>query len=217
MRGLEARRPVAQRLVDRVLERPAAAFDRHHLGAHQLHPEDVELLPLDVLGAHVDDRLEAEQRADDRGRDAVLAGARLGDQAGLAHALREQPLPQHLVGLVRAAVEQVLALQIDVAGQVAAAGQRRRPPGVVREQAVELGGERRIFLRVEERRLELLERRDQDFGHVAAAEPAEAAVQAHCAQPLPRLPGEAPRTVRRSSRATCCPAVASTAEPTSIA
>ena len=26
---LEARRPVAQRLVDRILERPAAAFDRH--------------------------------------------------------------------------------------------------------------------------------------------------------------------------------------------
>ena len=96
-------------------------------GAHQLHPEDVELLPLDVLGAHVDDGLEAEQRADDRGRDAVLAGAGLGDQPRLAHAPREQALPQHLVGLVGAAVKQVLALQIDVARQVAAARQRRRP------------------------------------------------------------------------------------------
>ena len=32
MRGLEARRPVAQRLVDRVLEGPAAAFHRDHAG-----------------------------------------------------------------------------------------------------------------------------------------------------------------------------------------
>ncbi len=147
--------------------------------AHQLHPEDVELLPLDVLRAHVDDRLEPEQRADDRGGDAMLAGAGLGDQPGLAHAPGEQPLPEHLVGLVRAAVEQVLALQIDVAGQVAAAGQRRRPPGIIGEQAVELGRERRIVLRVEEGRLELLQRRHQDFGHIAAAEAAEAAAQAH--------------------------------------
>ena len=109
----------------------------------------------------------------------MLAGAGLGDQPGLAHAPGKQALRQHLVGLVRAAVEQVLALQIDVAGKVAAAGQRRRAAGIVREQAVELGGERRIVLRVEERGFELLERGHQDLRHIAAAEAAEAAVQAH--------------------------------------
>ena len=81
MSGLEARRPVAQRFVDRVLERPTAAFHGHHFGAHQLHSEDVELLPLDIVRAHVDQCLEPEQRADDRGGDAMLAGAGLGDQA----------------------------------------------------------------------------------------------------------------------------------------
>ena len=91
----------------------AAARHRHHLGAHQPHPEDVELLPRDVVRAHVDARLEAEQRAGHGGGDAVLAGAGLGDQPGLAHAPREQRLRQHLVGLVRAAVEQVLALEVD--------------------------------------------------------------------------------------------------------
>ena len=72
----------------------------------------------------------------------MLPGAGLGDQPGLAHALGEQPLPEHLVGLVRAAVQQVLALQIDVARQVAAAGQRRRPAGIIGEQIVELRAER---------------------------------------------------------------------------
>ena len=37
--------------------------DAAHLGAEQAHAEHVERLPLHVLGAHVDDALEAEQRA----------------------------------------------------------------------------------------------------------------------------------------------------------
>ena len=214
--GVEARRPIAQRLVDRVLESPAAAFDRHHGRAHQLHPEDVELLPRDVLGAHVDDGFEPEQRADDRGRDAVLAGARLGDQPGLAHALRKQPLPEHLVGLVRAAVEEVLALEIEIPRQVAAPGERGRPAGVIGEKAVQLGGEVRVVLRVEERRLELLECRHEDLGHIAAPEAAEAAVQAHAAS-CPREVGR-----RASNKAAILsgdlrPGRSSTPEPTSIA
>ena len=131
MGGVEARRPVAQRFVDGVLERASAAFHRHYLGAHQPHPEDIELLPLDVLRTHVDQCLEPDQRAGDGGRDPMLAGAGLGDQAGLAHALRQQCLGQHLVGLVCAAVKQVLAFEIDGARKVAAAGQRRGPPGII--------------------------------------------------------------------------------------
>src|SRR3546814_14370160 len=69
-------------------------------------------LPLDILRAHVDARLEAEQRADDRRRDAVLARPRLGDESGLAHLPGEQGLGQHLVGLVRAALGQVPGLGI---------------------------------------------------------------------------------------------------------
>ena len=97
-------------------------------------------------GAHVDAGLEPEQGAGHRGGDAVLAGAGLGDQPGLAHPPGEQRLAEHLVGLVGAAVEQVLALQIDarLAGaEVAAAGQRRRPAGIIGEQVGELGLEGR--------------------------------------------------------------------------
>ena len=84
------------------------------LGAQHLHAEDVRLLPLDVHRAHVDDALEAEAGADRRGGDAVLAGARLGDDARLAHAPGEQDLAEHVVDLVRAGVVQLLALEVDL-------------------------------------------------------------------------------------------------------
>ena len=94
-----------------------------HLGAEQPHAEDVERLPLHVLGAHVDVALEAEQRAGRRRRDAVLPGAGLGDDAPLAHADGEQRLAERVVDLVRAGVRQVLALEEDAR----AAGRCRQP------------------------------------------------------------------------------------------
>ncbi len=94
--------PVADRGRDRLLERAGAGVDGLDGGAHQPHPLDVGLLAAHVLGAHVDDALDAEQRARGRGGDAVLAGAGLGDDARLAHALGEQALPERVVDLVRA-------------------------------------------------------------------------------------------------------------------
>ncbi len=105
--------PVAHRFVDGVLQRAAAGVDPQHLGAEQPHPEDVQRLPLHVLGAHVDVALEAEQRARRRRRHAVLAGAGLGDDPPLAHPHRQQRLAERVVDLVRAGVGQVFALQED--------------------------------------------------------------------------------------------------------
>ena len=44
----------------------------------------------------------------------MLAGAGLGDDARLAHALGEQDLAQAIVDLVRAGVIEVFALEIDL-------------------------------------------------------------------------------------------------------
>ena len=106
--------PVAQRLVHRVLQRARARGDGHHLGAEQLHAEDVGLLPLDVGLAHVDRAGQAEARGDGGGGDAVLAGAGLGDDARLAHAAGEQDLADAVVDLVRAGVVELVALEIDL-------------------------------------------------------------------------------------------------------
>ena len=99
---LDVRDPVAHRLVDRVLERRRARRDRADLGAERAHPQDVRALALDVLGAHVDDARQVEQRAGRRGRHAVLAGAGLGDHPGLAEPPGEQRLAERVVDLVRA-------------------------------------------------------------------------------------------------------------------
>src|SRR3546814_13744907 len=52
-------------------------------------------------------------RSEGGGGDAMLTGAGLGDDAGLAHAPRQQDLPQHVIGLVGAGVVQLVALEID--------------------------------------------------------------------------------------------------------
>ena len=172
--------PVAQGLVHRVLERPRALLHRPHFRAQHLHAEDVRLLPLDVDRAHVDDAFEAEARAGGRGRDAVLAGARFGDDALLAHAAGEQDLAEHVVDLVRAGVVELVALEIDLGaaellGQPLGEIERARAADIVLEQVVELGLESRIGLRLLIGLFEREDQRHQRLGDEASAIDAEAA------------------------------------------
>ena len=216
MRVGEARRPVAQRFVDRILQGPRPRRHRHDLGPHQLHPEHVERLPLDIVRAHVDLGLEPEQCPRQRGRDAVLPRPGFGDQLGLAHALGEQSLRQHLVGLVRPAVKQILALQVDLRAarpQVAAQGQRGRSPRIGRQQPRQFGVEGVIVLGIEECRLELLQCGDEDFGDISPAIAPEAAVLPHAKSP--RETGRSASNKAFTFPGSFLPGAASTPEPTS--
>ena len=179
--------PVAQRLVHRVLERLGAGLHRHDLGAEHVHAKDVLLLPLDVDRAHVDDAFEPEARAQRRGRDAVHAGAGLGDDALLAHAPRQQDLAEHVVDLVRAGVIELFALQINLGAAARKAGgrlsaivgqplgeiERRRASDIMREIAVHFRLERGIGLGLRVGLLQFQNQRHQRFGHKAAAVNAE--------------------------------------------
>ena len=144
--------------------------DRDHGGTHQLHAKHVRLLALAILGPHVDPALEAEQGAGQRSGHTVLTGAGLGDDLVLAHALGEQGLTQHLVGLVGAAVQQVLALEVEAGlgalGQIAGQGERRRATGVLGQQGLKLGDKGRIILGIDEGFLQLEQGGDEDLGHV---------------------------------------------------
>ena len=167
--------PVAQRLVDGVLEGGAAVVDGHHLGAEDLHPGHVERLALGVDPAHVDRAVQTHEGGRGGGGDAVLAGTGLGDDPGLAHPLGEQRLGEDVVDLVRAGVVEVLALEDDarptaVRGEPRHLGDDARPAGVGAVQpgelVLELGVDRGLLARL----VELLERRDQRLGHVAPTE-----------------------------------------------
>ena len=118
-------------------------LDRHHLGAEQLHAEDVGRLPLDVDLAHVDRAGQVEQRRHRRGGDAMLAGAGLGDDAPLAHAPGQQDLAHAVVDLVRAGVVELVALEIDLGaaemrGQPLGEIERARPADIMLQIVVEL-------------------------------------------------------------------------------
>ena len=84
------------------------------LSAQQPHAENVQLLASHVLRAHVDDTLEPEQGTDSGSRHAMLSRTGFGDDALFAHALDQQCLAEAVVDLVRAGVQQVFTLQIDL-------------------------------------------------------------------------------------------------------
>ena len=178
MRGLDGRDPVAQRFVDRVLERRAPARDGHDVGAEALHPEHVERLALDVDRAHEHEAVEPEQCRRGGGGHAVLTRAGLGDDALFAHSSREQRLAEHVVDLVRSGVRQVFALQqhtnAETLREPVALGDRSGTTGVRREQFGELGAERVVAPCLAEVALEIDERGHERLGDESATELSEA-------------------------------------------
>ena len=143
--------------------------------------EHVWRLALHIGGAHVDFARIAEAGRDGGGSHAVLAGAGLGDDPGLAHALGEQDLADAIVDLVRTGVVEFVALEIDlgaaqVLGQPLGEIHRRRPSGVMGVEMLELGAEGRIGLRPGPFLFQLEDQRHQRFGNETAAENAEHAL-----------------------------------------
>mmetsp|Transcript_113571 Transcript_113571/g.294177 ORF Transcript_113571/g.294177 Transcript_113571/m.294177 type:complete len:206 (-) Transcript_113571:1231-1848(-) len=90
--GADVCHPIPHGLIDGILQRLRPALGRHDLRTQHLHAEHVERLPLHVDCPHVDDALEAHQRASRRSRNAMLSSARLGDDPLLAQLLGEQGL-----------------------------------------------------------------------------------------------------------------------------
>ena len=74
----------------------------------------------------------------------MLAGSRLGDDAPLAEAAREDRLAERVVRLLREDVQEILALQVEplARGETLGARQRGRPAGEGPTEVVELGVER---------------------------------------------------------------------------
>ena len=170
-RVVAVRHPVAQGLVHRVLERRRTLRDRVDGRAEHLHALHVRCLAFHVESAHVDLARHAEQRGDGRRGDAVHARARFGDEALLAHPLREQRLADRVVHLVRARVVEVLALEdngraAQVVREAAAHRDRRFASHVVVQEGVEFTLEGGILLCVLVGPREFMERPHEGFRHV---------------------------------------------------
>src|SRR5437867_3141508 len=179
--GADVGDPVTQRLVDRILERATAGGDRDDFRAEQLHAKDVELLPRHVHFAHVNDALQAEERAGGGGGHAVLSGAGLGDDALLLHPLGDQRLADGVVDLVRASVIEILALQKEAKAsaefcELRSVSERSRTANVIRQDVVELAAKCAVASDFSIRGVELVERRHQRLGNVSATEFAKVAV-----------------------------------------
>src|SRR5205807_5033966 len=102
----------------------------------QTHSENVERLPSHIFRAHINDAAQPEQCADGSGGDAVLSRAGFSDNTILAHAPREQRLSDRVIDLMRAGVQKVFALQVNLCAtgmcsQALRVKQRRRTTTII--------------------------------------------------------------------------------------
>src|SRR5665647_2789388 len=93
--------PIAHGLVECILERLGAGFDRYYGGAQQFHAKDIGRLALDVLRAHIHHALKPHARRYCGGRHTMLAGTGFGDDTWFSHALGKQTLADAIIDLVR--------------------------------------------------------------------------------------------------------------------
>jgi hypothetical protein len=134
----------------------------------------LRFLPLAIHRAHVDDAFHPEHGRDGGGGHAVLARAGFGDDARLAHAFGDERLADGVVDLVRAGVEQVLALEInfraaEFAREALGKIKRRGPAAKFLEIIRQLALKFRVVLRAEVFGLQLLQRVHQRLGHITSA------------------------------------------------
>ena len=181
-RVIHIRRPIAQRLVQRVLQRAAARRDRDDSRAEQFHAIDIRRLPLHIIRAHINDTFQTEAGGDRRARHAVLPRARLRNQPRFAEAFCQQRLADGVVNLVGAGVVQILALQPNLRAacffrQAFGEIQRRRAADIISKLRAKLRPESGVVLRGAVGVLQLQHRLHQSFGDELSAKAAEIAAR----------------------------------------
>ena len=178
VRVLNAADPLAEGLGNGILQGCGAAVDRMHLGAQQLHAVDVERLTLGVQTTHVHFAFQTEQSGSSCGCNAVLTGAGLRDDTGLAHLLGEQALRQRVVNFVGTGMIEILALEINlcaaqILGHLVRIVQQGRTADIVFEQLIQLRMECRIIFIIIIRFFQFVNGIHQGFGDVLSAVNAE--------------------------------------------
>ena len=180
----DVRRPVADSLTRRILQRSRTARYGDDRRAEQTHTEHVELLTLYVQRPHEDAAFHPKECRHRRRRDTVLSCTRLCDDALLAHAVCEECLSERIVDLMRPRMEKILALEIDVRlavvlRQPLGKVKIRRTPCILLEIAAVLRLKRRIVTVFQICLLQLIQCRHHDLGHILPAIVAKSSLLAH--------------------------------------
>ena len=183
MRVLDVGDPVAQRLIDGILENTVTQRDFHDFGSEHAHAGHIQGLTAGIDLTHVDTALQTEHGAYGGSGHTMLTRTGFGDDAGLAHALDQQRLSEGIVDLVCAGVVQILALEEDpgvqtgflpkALGKTRSFGQWRRTAHVLLVEPGKFLMEFRIGLGLCVDAFELVKRRNQRLRHVASTELAE--------------------------------------------
>ena len=180
----DIRRPVANRLTRRILERPRTARYGNDRRPEQTHTKHVEPLTLDINRSHEHMTLHAEESRDRRRRDTVLTCARLCDNTLLAHALCKQRLSERVVDFVGTRMQKVFAFQIDirlavVLRQPLGKVEVRRATRIVTEITAKLREELLIRTVFQICLFQLVQCGHRDLGHILPAVVAESSLLAH--------------------------------------
>ena len=173
VRGLKGRCPVAQGLVNGVLEGPTARGYGNDSCPHEFHALDVWGLPNNIDRAHVDRAFQSQKRAHHCGCGPVLAGSGFSDDARLTHALSQQSLSQNLITLVCASVDQIFTLEEDpstATWKVAKLCDGGGASQELMEQSVDLLDEGWVVNCLDEGFFKLVQCGDQKLGNVLSAE-----------------------------------------------
>ena len=176
--------PVADCLAGGILQGAGAGSDRHHLCPQQLHLENIQLLALNIYSPHENLALHAEQRRHRSSCHAMLACTCLCNYPVLAHALRQKGLPQGIVDLVGAGMEQILTLEINLCsaimlGQLICIIQKRRPACILHIVLSQLCQKIRIILVFVICLLQLVQHRHNNLRHILSAILAKSTLTSH--------------------------------------
>ena len=172
---LDVGHPVAECLVDRILEGRGTRRHSDDLGPEHLHARDVESLALRVLTPHVDRAIQTEEGSRCRRGHAVLARTGLRDDPGLSELLRQQGLAENVVNLVRPRVVEILALEeyahaAQICCETGCLRQQGGPPRVIHEQVTQAALERPITPQTLPRSLNLFEGTHEGLGNETPTE-----------------------------------------------
>ena len=106
--------PITHTFIYSVFESLLAIFYRDYLGTQIFHPEYIGTLTGNIHRTHINFAVKTKLGRHSRSSKTMLPRASLSNNTLLAQSLSQQPLPHHIIDLMRTGVIKVITLNIDL-------------------------------------------------------------------------------------------------------